>query len=70
LAQQFAKKQKEAKTVAKEKEPKSNMEMTEAKYKISVRHNRDIADGHSHIYAVSERLTSYSRFNGKSDQSV
>jgi hypothetical protein len=37
VVEHFAKKQKEAKTVAKEKDIKSNKEMTEDKNEISVR---------------------------------
>jgi hypothetical protein len=70
LVQHFAKKQKEAKTVAKKKHIKSNMEMNEGKNKIYVRYICGIADGHSHKYAVPDKLINHSRFNGKSDKSI
>jgi hypothetical protein len=48
LVQHFAKIQKKAKSVAKEMDMKSKMDMTEGKNKISVRHISGIADGQRH----------------------
>lgn len=50
-----------------EEDVKGNLEMTEGKNEISIKYIDVIAGGLRHQYAVSERITSYSRFNGKSE---
>jgi hypothetical protein len=67
VVKHFAKKQKEAKTMVNEEDVKGNLEMTEGKNEISIKYIDVIAGGLRHQYAVSERITSYSRFNGKSE---
>jgi head-tail adaptor len=53
VVEHFAKKKKEAKTVAKQENIKSNEEMSEGKNEISVRYIDGIAVVPRHIYRVS-----------------
>jgi hypothetical protein len=70
MVEHFLKKQEEAKTVAKEEDIKSNMEMTEGENEVSVRYIRSFAEGPRHKYAVSERPIKPSRLDGKRDKFV
>jgi hypothetical protein len=52
VVEQFAKEQKEAETVAKKEDVKSNVEMPEGKNEISVRYIRGIAGVPRHVNTV------------------
>jgi uncharacterized protein YfkK (UPF0435 family) len=63
VVENFAKKQKETKTMAKEEDIKSNAEMIEGKNEISFRNIDGIAGGLRHIHTVSYQPMKQSRFN-------
>jgi head-tail adaptor len=67
VEEHFAKKKKEAKTVAKQENIKSNEEMTEGKNEISVRYINGVAVVPRHIYNVFSQPINQSRFKGKND---
>jgi len=63
VVENFAKKQKETYTMAKEHDVKSNTEMAEGKNEISVRYIRVVADWARLINTVSYLPMNHSRFN-------
>ena len=67
MVKHFTKKQKEAKSMAKEEDVKSYTEMTEVKHEVSVKYINGIADGPRNKYTVSYHFINHSRFIGKSD---
>jgi len=67
VVEHFAKKKKEAKTVAKEENIKSKDKMTQVENEIPVRYIYVIGAGRIHKYKVSCHLMNYSRFQGTKD---